>query len=358
MKSWFIALIVVAVFLSFSGFSNSFIMNSEITKLQEKLLVIDRLNTEVLTSVALARNDYFDFINSAVRNTDKGVHLLREAAEKIDKAAGLALGKEIKEKGMLVLKLINENIVLSESTVKEKINETKNMKVLAQKLALEKEIFAEISELTQITQKDMETRINNIKSVSSKFILYSFFLLIFVGGGIIITLVMYNVTTKVQNEELSYLNSGNLIDRNTGFSNKLYFTLRLKELLNKASRFKEEVAVVFINIEPDKKTPEIARASFKSAGQLVEKWTRTYDIMALYEDKLALLFDKTGQKEAGVTVNRIKNHLEKLELTFDRQERKMFFWDKIVAEKVKFMVSFDIYIYPEDKEKIELLIKS
>ncbi|MFH1075004.1 MAG: hypothetical protein V1752_07950 [Candidatus Firestonebacteria bacterium] len=357
MKSWLIALIVVTLFLSFVGFSNSFVMNSEIGKIQDTLIVIDRLNKDVLTEIALARMEFSHYMTNFEKSEDSGVKRLKDAGNKASKVLEMTQSEAVKEKAKKILELINKNIEISEEFKKEGKDEIKYIKMISMKITLEKETFSEMSGLTVIIQKDIDDRVNNIKLVSSKFVLLSLFLFIFVTGGIVITTIVYSFVSREQNKELNYYISHNLTDRDTGFFNKMYFLARLKELLNKASRFKEAVAVVMVNIEPEAAKSNLKIASLCAAGEIIKKGTRIYDLVARYDNTVAVLLYKVGQKEVTGVLNRIKKQLEKNDLLVEHKKRKLFFRQKNIPEKVKIAVSFDVMNYPYDKEKIELLLK-
>ena len=357
MKNWLIALIVVTLVLSFVGFSNSFVMDSDIRKIQSTLVVVDRLNKDVLTDIALARMEFSHYMTNFEKSTDTGINKLKDAGEKAGKVLEMTQSEAAKEKAGKILDLINKNIEISQGFKREGRDEIKYIKMINTRITLEKETFTEMSELSVIIQKDIDERINNIKIVSSKFLLISLFLLIFVAGGIVITTIVYAFTTREQNAELNYYIDHNLMDRETGFFNKLYFLARLKELLNKAARFKEGVAVVMINIEPEAAKLNLKIASLSSAGELIKKGTRIYDVIARYDNQIAVLLYKVGQKEVNGVLNRLKNQLEKNDLLVEYEKKKLFFKQELISEKVKITAGFDVLSYPEDKEKIELLLK-
>src|SRR3989339_898630 len=349
MKNWLIALIVVTLFLSFVGFSNSFVLNSEIGKIQDTLIVVDRLNKDVLTDIALARMEFSRYMTNSGMSSDTGIERLKDAGAKAKKILEMTQSEPAKEKV--------KNIEISKGFKKSGRDETKYIKMINIKISLEKEAFSEMSDLAVIIQKDIDDKIANIKIVSSKFVLLSLFLLVFVTGGIVITTIVYSFATKDQNAELNYYISRNLVDRETGFFNKMYFLARLKELLNKASRFKEGVAVVMINIEPEVAESKLKIALLCAAGEIIKKGTRVYDIVARYDNVIAVLLYKTGQKEVLTVLNRIKSQVEKNDLVVGYKKRKLFFQQESASEKVKIIVSFNVLSYPEDKEKIEILLK-
>ncbi|OGF48496.1 MAG: hypothetical protein A2452_11690 [Candidatus Firestonebacteria bacterium RIFOXYC2_FULL_39_67] len=357
MKNWLIALIVVTLFLSFVGFSNSFVLNSEIGKIQDTLIVVDRLNKDVLTDIALARMEFSRYMTNSGMSSDTGIERLKDAGAKAKKILEMTQSEPAKEKVKNILELINKNIEISKGFKKSGRDETKYIKMINIKISLEKEAFSEMSDLAVIIQKDIDDKIANIKIVSSKFVLLSLFLLVFVTGGIVITTIVYSFATKDQNAELNYYISRNLVDRETGFFNKMYFLARLKELLNKASRFKEGVAVVMINIEPEVAESKLKIALLCAAGEIIKKGTRVYDIVARYDNVIAVLLYKTGQKEVLTVLNRIKSQVEKNDLVVGYKKRKLFFQQESASEKVKIIVSFNVLSYPEDKEKIEILLK-
>ena len=358
MKNWLKILIVISLLLSFIGFSNSYIMNSEIGKIRDKLVVIDRLNKDIVIDIALARMEFSHFMTNFEKSSEAGTTRLKEAAGKARRVLDLIEGREAKEKAAKVSELINKNIEFSAVLKKEGRDEQKYIKTINTLIALEKETFLEMTILSVLVQKEIDNKINNVKLVSSRFMLISTFLLVFVAGGIIVTAVIYGFISREQNEELTYYISHNLTDRETGLFNKMYFLARLKELLNKASRFKEEVTLVMVNVETEAGKNHLKVGALRAAGEAIKKGTRIYDIIARYENSVAVLLYRVGHKDVSVVLNRIKQHIEKNDLLVEYQKRSSYFKMENTMEKVKLTVDFDIMVYPADEDKIEFLLKN
>jgi len=321
MSKWLIWLIIVSLLISVAGFVSSLVMNNGISRMQEELVTVDRMKNDILTYVTLERIEFSDYITAGSGGKNGMGEKLEEAARTCVKAADIIRSKEVIVKLQSIKEMLNKDIRLTEKLTASSGAEYTS--IVTAKLSMEKEIFMEIVKVSSTIRIAVDRQLIEISFTAKLFYLLMLSVFILVTGGAALAAAKYFGKEK---PELEFLIGRAVVDRETELYNSKYFEERLFELTEKAARFKDAVAVALIS-------PDTSGISLKETGEAVKKQLRTYDLLARYNNSVAVILYKVTRKNA------------------DKVLKRLITTEALSGAKYKLVV------FPKDSAKLEGLIK-
>ena len=159
---------------------------------------------------------------------------------------------------------------------------------------------------------------------------------------------------KIEGEHISVLEE--LVNRDgvTGLFNHMYFQNALKDTLNKAKKSKEQISMIFFDIDYFKHYNDLnghqkGDEVLNRIGEIVSENVRQTDIAARYGgEEFAIILQNTNEDEAMVIADRLRKLIEKEK-----------FYGEENQPNGSLTVSMGISVYPDKaKNEIELLKSS
>lgn len=161
------------------------------------------------------------------------------------------------------------------------------------------------------------------------------------------------VTIAVENaRNYKYVQELTVTDDLTKLYNSRYLHLVLERELARSERYKEDVSIVFIDIDNfksinDKNGHMVGSSLLKEFGDFLLSMIRTSDVAIRYGgDEFVLVLPRTGKKDALIFVNRLVETLHNY--VFLKQKHL----------NIKMTASFGIATFPEDGKNIDQIISA
>jgi len=335
-KYGFFALIFLTIILSVGIFLTSFTLVNQMRTLH-KLIPSMNYTQRINTQMILLRLEVLQYISGSNKNIEDVLSPLKVIKELVEEREKMTDDEVIKD-NMIKVSIMIEDFL-------KKVKEIPKEEVIYKIKEFVDKVDNNINAPYNISE--IENALRNTTNVANTLILISFFIAVFIGGGMFLGVIIYGYISKRQMERIDEIMSMSMIDEVTRIYNRRYFEERLLESVNRVFRFKKPLAVLFIKIEFPKNLPkETYPIILKESAERLVKNTRLYDVSARFsEDVLSSIIQEVDEKEANIVMNRLKNAFERKEIIGKVEENKRKTWfNRIFGFKKYSVKNFSTYI--------------